>query len=389
MIRAMSIQGAVLVAIAAAVPAARAIVVQIDAEARSEIFSVIGNPSPGLDCDSAFECDIATEVFGPDSGVELPIMTQASLETFDDAGETQALALAVAEFRDPTLNTTSRNPQELSLEADCGTNDDTGYSIRSFVVETRLVRLSAADLGNPIGATTVQSAFFPSGALVLWSTEANRDLTGLFAELNMVVRQVVLDASGNETDRIELLNETVAVRGGPGGSVEEEIAPAVFTIGGDVSVLPGLAVDDAATLEELAVLRILIIPEIPGLQQIAYEYEAVADQEFILEAEVTVTAASLPNGTGVVAVFGRTFDDAAAILETSIPQGTAKAFESQLNRAILEFDADTPTTTLQQQEPETPTSSGLCGILGFELLAMMALSLTFHWIPTSRGIRRD
>ena len=90
MIRAMSIQGAVLVAIVAAVPAARAIVVQIDAEARSEIFSVIGNPSPGLDCDSAFECDTATERFGPDGGVELPIMTQASLETFDDGGGTQA-----------------------------------------------------------------------------------------------------------------------------------------------------------------------------------------------------------------------------------------------------------------------------------------------------------
>ena len=160
------------------VPTADAIVVELSAECRSLVKSFVSGAE-----DSS---DESIEIFGPESGLKLPISTRAILETLAEEDDPQARGLAFADFDDPTRQTPGRNPEELAVEADCFSNhDSTAYELSSTVVEERVVRLSAEELGNPIdGTRNVRSSFFPSGAMFLWSSDAERDLTGLSVELS-------------------------------------------------------------------------------------------------------------------------------------------------------------------------------------------------------------
>jgi hypothetical protein len=343
---------------------AGAIVRRISAVSESRVQSFVGGAADSM--------DEAFEEFGPDSGTSIPIGTRAELEAFDGAQPVSA-ALAASGVDDPTRATPGRNPEELSLEASCASDDadESDFDVESTVRETRLVRFSAAELGNPIdGTRLVQSAIFPSGAVFLWSSDGSRDLTGLGAEMDIVIRRVPLSADGQEGDAEELLRLSVALQGGPAGAVNESSSPGLSTLVVDVTALPAIPGLPLGDVSGLAVARALIIPD--G-QTVSYEYDATVDVEFLIEAEVTATVSNLSGGTGVVSVFGRSFGDAARIIEIGVSPGTAKALEARLNKAMTTFAS-------------VRSPGGLCGAMGVE--SAMVLIVPVGWAVVPRWNRR-
>lgn len=347
---------------------AHAAVLSITASIRSEVQAFVDGVAESF--------DEVIESFG-DNNLTPPIDVRALLENVTDADDLNAKGIAVAEFRDPNLAGPDRNPGEISIEADCFSNDaSTRYELTSTVVERRVVSFTAAELGNPIGSTqTVRSAVFASGAIFVWSTDASRDLTGLIGEVSFTVRRV--DADENET---VLLSDSVALRGGPNGTIEFDDADDLLVFFGDISILPddadggGLPGIPDVNLGALAVARVAVILQ----QDLAYEYQVSVGEELTLVAEFTTSVANLPDGTGVVAVFGRPFDDAAEIIEIGIPADSAKRLETRLNRAIAEFKPIGPVVT------NSPLAA-LCGAIGIEMLPLLVGSFAlFH----SRGTRR-
>ncbi|MEE9294564.1 MAG: hypothetical protein V3W34_06355 [Phycisphaerae bacterium] len=346
---------------------AEAVVRSVSAEIVSEVSDQDGSS------------DQAIENVG-ETGLTPPISTRANLIGFGDADAVNGEAVALADFRDPTQGGPGRNPGEIGIEADCFSNDpSTRYELKSSVEETRVVSFDADDLGVLFGTQTVNSAVFVSGAMFLWSTVPGRDLTGLSAEVSFVVRR--FDADENEEpvgDGQILLEETVSLNGGPNGSVTLDNDSALFVFAGDLTILP----DDpeAAGLGEVdlgaaAVAQVAVLLE----QNVSYSYEVVPGQVLILQAEFSITAANVPGGTGVAAVFGRELDEAVRILEIGLPEESAKSIVRRINRAIAVFtpEDNTPTTTSPLALP--------CGFLGFEMIPLGVLSLAMF---VGRGARR-
>lgn len=351
---------------------APAAVRELTAEVHSEVRQFVAGAADSF--------DEADETFG-DTGVALPINTRANLQGFETAGAVSAEGVALADFRDPTQGGPQRNPGEIGIEADCYSNDpDLHFEQTSSVLEKRLVSFTAADLGNPAGGTeTVHSALFASGAIFAWSRQAGRDLTGLSGTVSFVVRRFDIDESGNFVNETELVSQSVSLRGGPNGTIAFENTSGLFVFNGDVSILPDdvSQVPSSIGLDTLAVSRVAVILQ----QDIEYEYEATVDQEFKLEAEFTTSVANVPDGTGVVAVFGRTFDEVIPILEAGIPAESARTLGARLNRAILEFKVPQTTRPTGNASP--------CGVLGMELLPMLGFCGAFFMQRTARrGLRR-
>ncbi len=345
-----------------------AAILNISAEIRSEVQAFVGGV--------AESSDEAIETSG-DNSLTPPIDVRAVLENVTQADDLNAKGLAIAEFRDPILSGPDRNPEEISIEADCFSNDPSiHYELNSTVVERRIVSFSAAELRDPIGSTqTVRSALFASGAIFVWSTDATRDLTGLTGEVSFAVRRV--DADENET---VLLSDSVALRGGPDGTIEFDDADDLLVFFGDLTILPDVVAGGIlpdvpdVDLGDLAIAQVAIILQ----QNLDYEYQVAAGEELALVAEFTTKIANLPDGTGVVAVFGRPFDEAAEIIGIGIPPDGAKRIETRLNRAIAEFKPIGPTAT------SSPLAA-FCGMLGIEMLPLLVGSFAlFH----SRGARR-
>lgn len=361
-----------LAAVIGLVPTAEAIVVQLSAEAWSKVTFFVNGAQDSF--------DESHQVFGPESGLSLPISTQARLETFADGSDPEATGQADAGFDDPTRTTPGRNPEEFTLEAACFSNDDsTGCVAEDTVIEERIIRFSGEELGNPLdGTRRVQSAFFPSGAIFLWSLEAGRDLTGLSAEVSFVVCRAAIGDDGVEEDCTVLLEERVSLRGRADGSIEEDISNGIFAVAGDLSILPDIPDLPLGDLSALGATRFLIIPE---TQELAYEYPGEVDEEFVLKATVTVVISNQfaqPAGTGGAAAFG-SFDQVADVLALAVAESSAKAIQARINRAIEVFEPQAVAETSQDALPNP------CGLLGVEVVAMLMLSMAFFVVPRRRG----
>lgn len=365
----------------ALVPPAEAVVRNIAAEARSEVRLFVD----GVEDSS----DESVENAG---GTDLipPITARANLESAaadaenDGEDNVSSAGVAVSAFRDPALTGPQRNPGEISIEADCYADDpSTRYTLSSSVVERRTVSFSADELGDARSTPqVVNSAVFMSGAIFAWSINADRDLSGLSGEVSFVVRRIDRDENGAIVNETTLVDGTVAVRGGPGGTFSLEVPDDLFVFEGDVDVLPdgngGLGLPDV-DFSGLGATRVAVILE----QHLDYGYQATAGEAFELEATFATRVTNLPDGTGVVAVFGRGFDDARRILELGIPAASAKVLQGRLNRAIRELKV-----------PEGPRLSALrggspCGVVGFEMLPIFALMATFCVGGVKKRVARE
>jgi hypothetical protein len=350
-------------AVATLCNSATAVVTELSAEIRSSIETIVDG--------SVESSDTAIENFG-DTGLSLPIETIANLESRDGDDNVNGGAIALAEFRDPADAGPQRNPGEIGIEADCFSDDpDTQFVATSSVVERRVVSLSAEELGNPeSGAQSVRSSVFISGAIFAWSLDENVDLSGLSGDVTITVRRILLDEAGEETTSAMLVEETVALVGNADGTISLANDSSLFVFDGDISILPDadtsqLGLPDV-NLDALAVAQVAVIIA----QDVDYQYRATVDQPFVLEATFETRVANVPGGTGVVATFGRTFEQVADILALGIPEQSAKNLESRLNRAIDEFkENDPPRATIQ--------SPAACGLFGVEMMPFALLPAVF------------
>ena len=153
----------------------------------------------------------------------------------------------------------------------------------------------------------------------------------------------------------------------------------IVLIGG-IDVLPGISSLVPADADALAVAQVAIIPDFFGSQQIAYEYEVIAGVEYEIVATVSIHVSTLPHGTGVSAVFGRPFDEAVEIIAMGIPENGAKVIQDGLNLAMKQY----PPNYLRLVSP----TMGMCGVVGFEMVPLAALTLTFLLVPAVRSRRR-
>lgn len=348
-----SLNIATLLTIATALPTS-AEVISITADLRSFVQSSINGVEDSF--------DEAIEIFD-ENGPTLPISTRANLDSRTEDDTVQSEALAISDFDDPTGSAT-RNPQEIGAEANCFSLDTTSYTLETTVVERRTIEFSEAELNfPPDGMDMVQSAIFPSGVIGIWSLDERSDLTDLSGELIFTVNRIDLDGDGNDTGSTQLVAQRVILQGN-GANVTLEQTEGITVIAGGLDILPtddtgGLDVD----LEAIATAQVAVIPA----QQINYEYEAVAGERFILEAVVTINASNIAGGTGVTAVVGRPFDNAAEIIDIGIPSATARRLQSRMNLALSEFalDQEPPTTV------ETPF--GFCGATGMEMAGLFVI----------------
>ena len=203
-------QAIALAAVLTPLQSAQGIVTSLSADLRSQVLLLVGG--------STESSDEALESFG-DTGLTLPIATRANLDFVESNGTLVGRGIAVADFADPTQLTSTRNPEEFGLEADCFSGGASTCELDSSVVERRTVVFTAAELGNPAGGIqTVRSAFFPSGAIFLWSLDDDRDLTGLSAVFTFNIRQIIPAQTAGQADvEVVLLDEKVTLRGGPNG----------------------------------------------------------------------------------------------------------------------------------------------------------------------------
>lgn len=366
-------QAIALAAVLTLPQSARGVVTNLSADLRSQVLLLVGG--------SVESSDEALESFG-DTGLTLPISTRAILDFVEADGTLVGRGVAVADFADPTQLTLTRNPEEFGLEADCFSGGVSTCELDSSAVERRKVMFTAAELGNPIGGTqTVRSAFFPSGAIFLWSLDDERDLTGLSAEFTFNVRQIIpAQVEGEENVEVVLLNEEVTLRGGPDGTVVGTSPASLVVLFGGIDVLPGISSLVPADAGALAVAQVAIIPDLLGSQQIAYEYEVTVGVEYEIVATVSIHVDTLPHGTGVSAVFGRPFDEAVDIISLGIPENGAKVIQDGLNLAMKQY----PSNYLRLVSP----SMGMCGVVGFEMVPLAALTMTFLLVPVVRFRRR-
>lgn len=348
------------------VAGARGEIVDISSEIRSEVRAFVSG---------AFNSsDLAIEEFG-DTGLDLPIHTVARLETRDASGIINAQAVAVTDFHD-AAEIGQANPGEFGLEADCFSSDEvTHYEVTATAVERREVMFSGLDLLNPrAGLQTVSSSVFISGAIFVWAERPGQDLTGLEAELTVEVRR-----RGSDAQAIEVFNERITVRGGEGGVVQVESPGNLEVLVFDLAELPGpingALPGVAPGFRDFESAQVIIIPN----QRRDYRYQAIPNQPLTLEATFTIRVANVPGGTGVAAVFGRSFEVLGDLIDGNVPSTEGLGVQARINRAIR-------STELSVGSPlGFPILPNACGLFGVESLGVMAMASLLVLVSAGGG----
>ena len=349
-------------------PHARAEILQIDARLSAEVQEFVAGEEGSFD--SAFE------EFGTTSAV-LPIQVAARLLPPEDTGTNGFVAGAVADFRDPAASLTP-NPGEFGLETHTSSaGPERSFLGRAVATEKRGIIFSAEELDRSADESErpVRSSVFVSGAAVIWSEDPARDLTGLSVTLQIVIEQQVPDA-----DPVTVFEALLTVEGAPNGQVTLHSPDGILAVlGGPDLITAAAGYSEDELLEELAALghvHLVLIPE----QELTYSYTAPEDVEFAIEADVEARVVNVPGGTGVGAVFGRSFEALVQALSGTVHTRTkGAATQAAVNAALAN------TATVDASEPEqgrafaSPASP--CGVIGVGTLAMtFALFLVMVWV---------
>jgi len=328
---------------------------------------VAGQP---LSFDQAFE---EFEV----TSAELPLGVAANLVSPGAIDTLAAQGRGLADFFEPRI-APGENPAELALEADCVSLDSNiSYQVTASTVETRTIsftRLELAPAGN--ADREVESSIFLSGAVFVWSQEPGMDLTGLDGEMLLTVEQIrsLEDAEGEEPveETKTVFSTSIGVRGGPHGALEPLAEGGVsFVFGGPEILLDAVGSDSALDryLDVMGTVRVLLVPE----QEFRYRYHAVAEEEFRLQAAMSVEVANLPDGTGVSAVFGRPFDSLADMIDAAFLDVEGKTIQSAVNLAQAKAQAPTGPHPPGAARAAAAPPARLCGTMGAGGVALLLL----------------
>ena len=351
-------------------PYVRAEILQIDARLSAEVQEFVAGEEGSFD--SAFE------EFGTTSAT-LPIQVVAGLLPPEDASTNGFVTGAVADFHDPAASST-RNPGEFGLEIHAfSAGSERSFAGRVVATEKRGVVLNAEELDLPAGETErpVRSSFFVSGAAVIWSQDANRDLTGLSVTLRIVIEKRLPDA-----DPVVVFEASLTAEGASDGRMTLDSPDGISaTMGGPDLITAAAGYTEDELLQELAALghvHLLLIPE----QELRYLYTAPENVEFALEATVEARTVNVSGGTGVGAVFGRSFEALARALGATVHTRTkGAATQAAVNAALANaaaVDANQPEEGRAFASPASP-----CGVIGVGVLAA-----TFALLVSAVCVRR-
>lgn len=336
----------VVVLLGAAGPTAHAEVTDIRASINATVTELVnGAPS---------STDTSVESY-PGTSLVLPLEVFAGLGNFSGGFSEDHGGRGLATFTDPTLPTTT-NPGEFGVESDCySLREGLAYAVVSDATEVREISFVAAELGveDDGQAHLVSSTVFVDGAVLIWGTDPERDLSGLSAEFDITVVQET-GTNGQE----EVFDAFLAVEGLPRGDVRMDHSRLLTALLGRADLLlaaGGASIAEiVADLEDVGVLHLVIMPA----QEISYDYYVTPGVDFTLRANVRCRAVNLPDGTGVAAVFGRSFSELAALLNPVLTQVSGQQVQGAVNRVIEDSSLLPGRRGLR--------SSG-CGALGVEL----------------------
>jgi hypothetical protein len=284
----------------------------------------------------------------PETTDVFPLRVIASIFSLDPGAE--GGGVAIAQLADPT-ELFQPNPAEFAINMAIDSRAaDLRYDGRARLIEQRSILLGPADTGAEDGQTaTVRSRLFLDGALALHAVAAGADMTGAGAVLSLTVNYAGPDGART------LFTGEIALDGAAGGNA------AASSSGGLATALLFLA-DLSNSVDEFAVLRALIIPNL----EIEYVYDVVTGQPFTLTATLDLKVDHPGDGVGASAVIGTPVDALARVLEVT----SGEPATTKLIRALQDARAAPSGDVVGGQAPRL-TAPGLCGLLGFELLALL------------------
>jgi hypothetical protein len=279
------------------------------------------------------------------------------LTSTDLGGFLEAMGQSFSDFVPPS--DLSGNPRELAVEAACYSNSSTAsYSVGSSAQEDRRILLSPAEAGfDANGVAAVQSRFFLSGAIVLWSVGPS-DLANVVGTAHISV------VDGNSGD--VLFESEILVRNS--GESELNVTGPVIARAVSLPELANLGVDDASLdvlrdVQDRGQLLMVIIPT----QSHLYDYAVTLNEPLTLQARLQIELSNTTGQTGVAATIGRPFSNLAAFVQTALPEVNGESLQSALNKAIAQSGTGV--------YPGRPVTSP-CGAFGLELAMLPVLAAT-------------
>jgi hypothetical protein len=235
------------------------------------------------------QADFSQEIV-PLTKPELPATAQADLDRLDSEGSTSAAAQAVARLESPAIG---GSPNDVGLDLSAFSDDDlTGWRLESIVNETRVMNLSALELGatgTNSPATSVTSKVVISGVMIIAALDTATDLTGVEVNLTVSVTQ-----SRPGRSPATVLSGDVALIGHPNGQVSVDRASGAFE-GVSLPVIDFNGGSESVALAKAVLLTGLTLP---------YEYGISAGEEFKLDLSVRSQVITRPGGIGAAATFG-------------------------------------------------------------------------------------
>jgi hypothetical protein len=232
-----------------------------------------------------------------------PLVTRSQLDHILSDGTVTAAGQAVAMLHAPNL-TGFGPPNDVGLDLGAFSDDTaTNWFIEGRVTEARSIVLHSAELGGDLvpGQTTLtRSRVLLSGVMLITSMDPTKDLSGVEVRFGL---SVVKQAAGQPS--ITLLEGTIALSGGPGGTVVLGSASGVF------AAAPPLVVDFSGLPVLLPVVKAVVFAGV----ELPYEYEVVVGEPFKLEMRVDSNVLTIPGGSGAASVFGLPQGGLASVFE--------------------------------------------------------------------------
>lgn len=327
------------------------------------------------------------------TAADLPIVASGALSSTELDGTVIAQAHSVSTFADPTRLATA-NPAEFGLEVGGFSNaESVAYTIFSTGTESRTVVFQRAGAGGAVageiafradGTQVVESTVFFSGAVIVW-TRGEDDGEGDGDREDMLSALRVTVTTGGGTT---VFDTRVTVTGDPGAS------DAVTTSGPIVAervamedlIAEGVDASAAAVLADLAEranVTFVIVPR----QQHRYSYTVTADEPLVLTAEFQANVRHAPRGTGAVAVWGRSFEMLAGLIEDAIPGIDGERVEMSMNDAAARRSVGAVARADETGTTTRATAPAMCGALGGGAPAMLLAGLGLSLVGR-RGRRR-
>ncbi len=295
-----------------------------------------------------------------------PAVARARLDHLNSALEVSAAGQGVAVMYEPNL---SGNPNDAGLSIG-GFSDDTAtsWTVEGGVTTTRTIVLSQADIGGQPGLGSggrARSQLLLSGFLILFAQDPTADLTGNEVSFSFSITR--RQAGRNTTTP---LSGDMTMAGGANGTIVfPRRAGALDTI--------NIPVADFPLGDEFPLVRAVIFQGV----QFPYEYDIATGTPFELELNTAAKVKTTPGGVGAWALFGLPQDEIASIVNKVKKDDRGDRLTQMLAQHV-------DTTGVAYLNNPVTALFPTCGVMGIEVVGMMAVACGFAAVQTGRRRRQ-